>query len=95
MTGLTLSSAELDPRRKRLLFRCWRRGTREMDLLLGGFAEHVLPTMSENDLAAFEHLASAPDREIYDWVAGKAPVPANYDSAVFRALAAHQAGLAR
>ena len=35
MTGSTRSSDGLDDRRKRLLFRCWHRGTREMDLLLG------------------------------------------------------------
>ena len=36
MTGTTRSSGGLDDRRKRLLFRCWHRGTREMDLILGG-----------------------------------------------------------
>jgi hypothetical protein len=38
MTGSTRSSSGLDDRRKRLLFRCWHRGTREMDLILGRFA---------------------------------------------------------
>ena len=39
MTGTTRSSNGLDDRRKRLLFRCWHRGTREMDLILGRFAD--------------------------------------------------------
>ena len=39
MTGTTRSSADLDPRRRKALFRSWHRGTREMDLILGGFAD--------------------------------------------------------
>ncbi len=43
MTGVTLSSADLDPRRRRILFRCWHRGIREMDLVFGQFAEDEMP----------------------------------------------------
>jgi antitoxin CptB len=39
MTGTTRSSADLDPRRRRILVRAWRRGIREMDLVIGGFAD--------------------------------------------------------
>ena len=52
MTGTTRSSGDLDPRRKRLLFRCWHRGTREMDFLIGRFADAHLPAMSDAELAA-------------------------------------------
>ena len=41
MTGTPRTSADLDPRRRRLLVRAWRRGIREMDLILGGFADGV------------------------------------------------------
>ena len=44
MTGTTRSSGGLDDRRKRLLFRCWHRGTREMDLILGRFADAEIAT---------------------------------------------------
>jgi antitoxin CptB len=43
MTGTTRSSADLDPRRRRILVRAWRRGIREMDLVIGGFAEAETP----------------------------------------------------
>jgi antitoxin CptB len=86
MTGIALSSADLDDRRKRLLFRAWRRGTREMDLLLGGFADTALPTMSEGELFDFEHLLDAPDREVYAWISGKAALPVNYDTPLYRAI---------
>src|SRR5690606_39649277 len=40
MTGTTRTSAELDPRRRRILFRAWHRGIREMDLIFGQFADN-------------------------------------------------------
>jgi antitoxin CptB len=89
MTGISLSSADLDDRRKRMLFRAWRRGTREMDLLLGGFAESALAGMDDSEMALFEHLLDAPDKDMYAWITGKADVPINYDSAVYRALKDH------
>ena len=56
MTGTTRSSDGLDVRRKRLLFRCWHRGTREMDLILGRFADSAIPTLSDGELAQLERL---------------------------------------
>ena len=56
MTGTTRSSAGLDDRRKRLLFRCWHRGTREMDLILGGFADVHIGDLSDQDIEELENL---------------------------------------
>ncbi|MEM1046013.1 MAG: succinate dehydrogenase assembly factor 2 [Pseudomonadota bacterium] len=84
MSGTTLSSQGLDPRRKRILFRSWHRGTREMDLLLGRFADAELPHMSDADLDVFEVLMEVPDQDLFSWITGKARTPDNYDSAVFR-----------
>jgi antitoxin CptB len=50
MTGSRLSSDGLDARRKRLLFRCWHRGTKELDLIIGGFADVHLPTLTDDEL---------------------------------------------
>jgi antitoxin CptB len=54
VTGTNLSSEGLDPRRRRLLFRCWHRGIREMDLVLGRFADAQLPTLSDVALDELE-----------------------------------------
>lgn len=81
----------LDARRRRLLFRAWRRGTREMDLVLGRFAEARLATLAERDLADFEGLMNVPDQDLFAWISGAAPVAANYDTPVFRALVAFHA----
>ena len=88
MTGTTVSSADLDPRRRRLLFRAWHRGTREMDLLMGSFADASLKQMSEDDLVVFEALCEVPDRDIFAWLTGKEEVASNYDTEIYRRLQA-------
>lgn len=70
----------MDERRRKIKFRAWRRGFREMDLLLGSFADAHLETMSEDDLSEFERLLATPDWEVFAWLVGQKPVPPNYMS---------------
>jgi antitoxin CptB len=76
MTGSTRSSGGLDDRRKRLLFRCWHRGTREMDLILGRFADHEITSLSESELAELEQLIEVPDPDLYAALIGDKEPPA-------------------
>src|ERR1044071_438546 len=64
-TGTNLSSEGLDPRRRRLLFRCWHRGIREMDFVLGGFAEEQLAILSESELTELERWLEIPDQHMF------------------------------
>ena len=86
MPESTLSSAELDPRRRRILFRAWRRGLREMDFLMGGFADAELPTLPESDLDDLERLLEVQDRDALTWLTGEAELPPEHDTPVFRKL---------
>jgi len=95
MSGNVLSSAGLDPRRRRILFRAWRRGLREMDLVMGQFADANLPSLSEAELDEFERLLDAPDPELLAWITGEAPVPAAYDTPLFARLRAAPAASLR
>ena len=70
MTGSTRSSSGLDDRRKRLLFRCWHRGTREMDLILGRFADAEIADLSDVDMAELERLLEVPDPDLYAALSG-------------------------
>lgn len=89
MTGTTISTADLDPRRRKALFRAWHRGMREMDLLLGQFADARIAAMSESDLATFEKLLEdVADRDLLAWFTGETPVEAEYDTSVWNALVA-------
>lgn len=92
MSGTTRSSADLDPRRKKLLFQSWHRGTREMDLLMGRFADATVDDWSEADLEDMEALLRVPDPELYKWITETNPVPDNHRSAILsRVIAFHKA----
>lgn len=83
MTGMERSSAGLDDRRKRLLFRCWHRGTREMDLIIGRFADAHLADLSEAQLDDLERLIELPDIDLYAAITGTKPIPAEFAGGVF------------
>jgi antitoxin CptB len=80
------NTAGLDVRRRKLLFRCWHRGTREMDLLLGRYADRHLAGMGEAELADLEALMEAPDPELFHWITGSKPAPANFDLPILQAI---------
>jgi len=82
------SSAGLDERRRKLLFRAWRRGVREMDLIIGRFADVYIDQFDQPGLDDFERLIEAPNAELYAWVTGAEAVPANFDTEVLAKLRA-------
>lgn len=75
-------------RLKRLKFRAWRRGFKEADLILGGFADLHLETLPDSALDEFEALLAQPDQDIYDWLLGRADVPPEFDNELFARLRA-------
>jgi antitoxin CptB len=75
MTGTTRSSEGLSDRRKRLLFRCWHRGTREMDLILGRFADAHIADLSEAEIDELERLGELPDPDLYAMLSGASEIP--------------------
>jgi antitoxin CptB len=83
MTGSTRSSGGLDDRRKRLLFRCWHRGTREMDLILGRFADAEIANLSDDELGQLERLIELPDPDLYAALTGDVPLSDEYATGLF------------
>ncbi len=83
MTGTTRSSADLDPRRRRILVRAWRRGIREMDLVIGGFADAEIAGLNDAELDEVEELMAEEDADIFRWVTGEAETPERFRTAVF------------
>ena len=82
------SSAGLDDRRKQLLYRAWHRGMREMDYVLGTFANSAIANLDETELEQFEMLMQVPDPDMYKWLSGTAEIPPNWDSALVRRIRA-------
>ncbi len=83
-------SDDLTIRRKRLSYRCWHRGTKELDLLIGGFAERYLAVLDGPQLDDLEALLRVPEPLLADWLMGKGSPPADYDSEVTRLLLAFE-----
>ena len=81
-----MGEQELATRRKRAYFLSWHRGTREMDLLIGGFADRHLNALTADQLERYEALLQIPDTDLYNWVTGRADPPAEIDSDVLRLL---------
>src|SRR4051812_38597308 len=84
MSGTTRTSADLDPRRRRLLYRAWHRGIREMDLIMGRFADAAIGDLSEAELDQFEALTEVRDRALFKWLTGEVETPSNYDTSVWQ-----------
>ena len=86
----------LDARRRRILFRATHRGTYENDILIGGFVRSRLAGFSEADLDEVEAVMELPDAALADWLTGRAPIPAEVDQPMLRAMrAAAEAGEGR
>jgi antitoxin CptB len=79
-----------EARLKRLAMRSWRRGTKEMDLVLGPWADAHLAGMGEEALVLYDALLAENDQDLITWVMGTAPAPER-----FAALIAEIAGFAR
>lgn len=82
----------------RIRLRSMRRGMREMDLILGAFADSALGSMSEDDLTAYESLLAEEDHDLYRWILGLDPVPPAHRALIARIAAAAEgiaAGAAR
>jgi antitoxin CptB len=86
-------SEVLDERRRRLRYRAWHRGTREMDLVLGRFADAKLADLNDGEVAELEALMEVPDPELLAWILGRSSAPVEFDTSIFRRLTEfHRAG---
>ena len=76
----------LDIRRRKARFRSWHRGMREVDLIMGGFADASIADLNDAELAQYEALLDVPDADLLKWVTGEVRVPAQYDTPLFARL---------
>lgn len=78
----------LEVRRKQLLFRCQRRGFKEVDLIFGTFAAREIDSLDQQGLDELEALLHQPDQDVFAWLKGEIAVPEAFETAVFLRLKA-------
>ncbi len=79
-------SESLEIRRKRLKFRSWHRGTKEMDLILGPVADRHAGDLDAAELGQFEALLEIADPDLFAWISGTAPAPPAHDHALLNLI---------
>ncbi|WP_246720915.1 succinate dehydrogenase assembly factor 2 [Methylocystis sp. H4A] len=77
-----------DMRRRRIRVRAWRRGMREMDILLGGFVDARVETLPAQALDELETLLDLPDAAVFGWLSGAEQPPAEHDTPLLRQIIA-------
>ena len=85
-------SETLEIRLRRLRLRSWRRGTREMDLLLGRFADGAFEGLDTDGIAAFDALLAENDHDLFRWMSGECNIPAKHRPIMDRIRAYHRLG---
>jgi antitoxin CptB len=79
-----------ETRLKKLTFRAWHRGFREMDLIMGTFADQHLANLDEAGVDAFEALLETPDQDVYAWLTGVIETPEAMRTETFALLKSFQ-----
>lgn len=75
-----------DMRRRRIRVRAWRRGMREMDILMGRFVDARVGALPAQALAELERLLDLPDEAVYRWLSGAEPPPVEHDTPLLRQI---------
>lgn len=82
--GVVTPNETPEARLKRLKIRAWRRGIKEMDLILGPYADSNLATMTDTEVTEFDALLKENDQDLYQWVSGQATPPAHFATLITR-----------
>lgn len=69
-------------RRRRVQFRCWHRGTKELDLLMGPFVDRFLAELTSAQLDQIEDLLTRPDLDLYNWITRREAIPTDAECEV-------------
>ncbi|ETS14338.1 hypothetical protein Q649_00980 [Bartonella quintana JK 73] len=84
MTVFVVDENQLDIRRRRLIFRAWHRGIREIDLILGHYVDAHIGEMSNKMLSELEYIMSFDDHDLLTWITGEISPPSEVDGPLFR-----------
>ena len=77
---------DLSMRRRRLRYRAWHRGTKDMDLVRGPFADAHLEGFGTPELDRLEALMDEEDTDLLKWVMGQEPIPSGSDAPLLKII---------
>ena len=89
------NDTELDQLRRKLKFRASHRGIKEMDLILGHFAENAVDSMESAELAEFGALLELHDRDLMQWFTGEVEIPMEQRTELFFKTKQNQLDMAK
>ncbi|WP_236870196.1 FAD assembly factor SdhE [Candidatus Bandiella numerosa] len=75
-----------DHLKKKLLYQSTHRGCKELDIILGSFAEKFLMNLESESIKQYEELLQVPDNDIYNWVIEKSIPPKRYDTKLLSSI---------
>ena len=81
-------TADLDVRRRAIRIRAWRRGMREMDILIGGFVDAHIADLDAGEIGDLKKLLDVEDQKAFSWLCRTEPPPPEYDTGVLARIAA-------
>lgn len=90
MSNLPPDPDDLETARRRVRYRAAHRGTKELDIILGGFADARAADFDAETLRRFEKLLAHEEMELQDWLLGNKEIPAGADGHLLRAIRAFQ-----
>jgi antitoxin CptB len=76
----------LRKRRKQLRYRANHRGIKEMDIILGKYADHFIERLDMDELDRFENLMEQSDRDLLQWFTYEKPLPFEFDTGLFEQI---------
>ncbi len=74
---------------KKLRFRANHRGIKEMDIILGRFADECIESLSPAQISDFSDLMKENDQDLLKWVTGEAAFPHRHLQEIFDLLLKH------
>lgn len=84
-----------ETRRRRVLFRAQHRGTKETDLMVGGFVARHIASFTDAELSEIEAVMELLDVDLADWLSGRRAIPAEFESPMLRRMVDDIGGAAR
>lgn len=81
-----MTETDLIKRKKVLKYRANHRGIKEMDIVLGTYADKYLDGMDKAGLDQFEELINIPDQDFFRYLTNQEDIPEEYNNDIMKTI---------